>query len=543
MSALDALAAAALATPPPSLAASFVAEIAGDPAALAALLTQKLLEAIVTATPQRGSVVAETPFGTVTLATPQPLPPAALLVLRPAAQPGRAVVTVRAAAPSTASASPPPVPPTDRTVAIDIDRIVGARLLAPATPPNAPPLRSGTIIEIELYAIVLPDETAGSGAAPATAQASRGLPQEAPAETTPTEMTASPGERAASSIAQPALAAAAAPGRATATTEAAPRAAAPSSPQAPPASTPTEAPEPATPPDRPVALPARPVPADTAAAPPGAAARHSGIVLASQAGETIADTDIGLIAIPAELGAPAGSTLVFAVPREATSANPPPAADAPPLPREIADRLGAALEAPQDSAPTATPSFAEALQPTAPARVVAALLTFAAAIRGDVPSPVAALAERARAAGDAEAARALGAAAEELHDFSTRSPSASLQPILVPMMEGGLVQPLTLFLPRDGGQGRPGDDPSARFALEIELSLFGPLQLDGLVRQRRFDLILRSRDALPPELRAELATAFGDSLEAAGFTGEIAFSAGARFPIAIARQRALSIVL
>jgi hypothetical protein len=105
-------------------------------------------------------------------------------------------------------------------------------------------------------------------------------------------------------------------------------------------------------------------------------------------------------------------------------------------------------------------------------------------------------------------------------------------------MDGPAVQMLTIYLPheRDGAGGDAGERDASRFAVEVELSRLGALQLDGLVRPKRLDLVLRSRRALPIALRQELAAGFRDSLAASGFAGEMAFAVSARFPIGTARR-------
>ena len=51
------------------------------------------------------------------------------------------------------------------------------------------------------------------------------------------------------------------------------------------------------------------------------------------------------------------------------------------------------------------------------------------------------------------------------------------------------------------------------------------MQLDGLVRDRRFDLILRTRHPLSDEMRRDIAEIFGDANGAAGHQGQISFQA------------------
>jgi len=81
------------------------------------------------------------------------------------------------------------------------------------------------------------------------------------------------------------------------------------------------------------------------------------------------------------------------------------------------------------------------------------------------------------------------------------------------------------------GEGEEGDEnPATRFVIELELSHLGGLQLDGLVQEKRFDLILRSREAIPEPMRQDLTEIMGDSLGSTGFEGSLVFEAGA-FPV------------
>ena len=102
------------------------------------------------------------------------------------------------------------------------------------------------------------------------------------------------------------------------------------------------------------------------------------------------------------------------------------------------------------------------------------------------------------------------------------------------MLDGPAVRPVRLYLKRrsDGDGRRSDSEDKARFILEFEMSRFGTMQLDGFIRQRRFDLALRSRAPLAPALRAEVRRIFHDRIAAAGFTGEIDFATVAHFDVA-----------
>jgi hypothetical protein len=98
----------------------------------------------------------------------------------------------------------------------------------------------------------------------------------------------------------------------------------------------------------------------------------------------------------------------------------------------------------------------------------------------------------------------------------------------LPLFDGQQVQPLRFFFRRGRGQGRDSEtrEAATRFIVEVELTRLGDLQLDGLVRARHFDLILRSRGALPQPMRRDIAAIFQSANEISGSDGQIAFQAG-----------------
>ena len=108
------------------------------------------------------------------------------------------------------------------------------------------------------------------------------------------------------------------------------------------------------------------------------------------------------------------------------------------------------------------------------------------------------------------------------------SPSGDWRLFFIPLLGGDQVQQLRLFL-RHGQQGSGGggggeeDDEPTRFVVELELSRLGDLQLDGLVRDKRFDLILRTRAPLPEFMRRDIAQIFQDANGATGYAGNIGF--------------------
>jgi hypothetical protein len=88
---------------------------------------------------------------------------------------------------------------------------------------------------------------------------------------------------------------------------------------------------------------------------------------------------------------------------------------------------------------------------------------------------------------------------------------------------------------RHGGGNKPGDPESkekgTRFVVEVNFAALGAFQLDGLVRAKRFDLMVRSRRAVPPSQRRELYAIFEGALAITGNSGSLEFRTMERFPV------------
>lgn len=114
---------------------------------------------------------------------------------------------------------------------------------------------------------------------------------------------------------------------------------------------------------------------------------------------------------------------------------------------------------------------------------------------------------------------------------------AEWRPLVFPFLDGEVVRALTLFSRRHGQND--GEDPAAagtRFVLEIELSRLGPMQFDGLVQGRRFDLIIRTAEALPEDMPAAIREIFTNALGPADLAGTLTFRTGAPFPFSARRE-------
>lgn len=68
-----------------------------------------------------------------------------------------------------------------------------------------------------------------------------------------------------------------------------------------------------------------------------------------------------------------------------------------------------------------------------------------------------------------------------------------------------------------------GGGKSTRFILNLALSRMGALQLDGYIQKKSFDIILRTEDKLPFDMRQELMKRFAEGLDQVQMQGGISF--------------------
>jgi hypothetical protein len=111
---------------------------------------------------------------------------------------------------------------------------------------------------------------------------------------------------------------------------------------------------------------------------------------------------------------------------------------------------------------------------------------------------------------------------------------------LVPFHDGQQLQQIQLFTRRhkQNGGDAEGDDITARFVFDVELTRLGRIQLDGLAGDKRFDLMVRSRTPLTEEMRRHITLLFGAAREEGGFQGEIGFQTVSEFPVEPLEDRA-----
>jgi hypothetical protein len=268
---------------------------------------------------------------------------------------------------------------------------------------------------------------------------------------------------------------------------------------------------------------APPLPGDTPAA---AEPILSATVAPGPSGETVLDTPIGLLTLDRRLNLPVGTALGL---QRLSLAAPDPPSEAPLAQRKNWPALDEALQVLDRAAPELAARLRSDLTPHSGAQLAGTLLFLVTALsNGSWPS------SKATAALDAAGHRALHAKLDgdvgELRQLS-QSTSGEWRIFVLPLLDGGVVRPVRLYL-RRRQPGRTPADQSSRFVLDVDLSRLGAVQLDGLVRQQRFDLVLRSHRAIPAALRQEITQVFHEASSAAGLSGDIIFTTASRFAVA-----------
>lgn len=253
------------------------------------------------------------------------------------------------------------------------------------------------------------------------------------------------------------------------------------------------------------------------------------------AGQPVVSTDRGLLVLQAHPGLPAGTRLTL-------EALPPPAPTT--LPRLAPlDPMGSrdwpalqhALDALAQSDPQSARALTSAILPQVNARLATNMALFMGIVRGGI-DPRAWIGDRgARALEAAGRGELVDRLAEDLRGLQRQAEGAAggeWRTYPLPLLHDGMMDRVVVRVRRreddeeaeaEGPERRGG---GTRFLVDVNLSRLGPIQLDGLVRPKRLDLIVRSRDALPEGLRTELRGIYAGALADLRLAGDLGFQSG-----------------
>ena len=285
----------------------------------------------------------------------------------------------------------------------------------------------------------------------------------------------------------------------------------------------------------PAAAPASAAPTVPGAAPgatPGAIQFTGTVTAVTHAGQPVLQTPLGTLTLEIRAPLQTGSRITFELPGGALAPSGPGAAGLGPAALGTLAHSWPALEETlqvlREIAPGAAAATLRDAIPHPGSRLASGLLFFLSALSGgDVTRWLSNQASQAlKSAGRDSLLSRLG------QDFGQLSRLADNQGgdwrlFFIPIHDGDQLRQLRLFL-RHGWQDRDGgdaqdDEDQTRFVVEVEMSRLGDLQLDGLVREKRLDLILRSRAPLPDFMRRDIMQIFHETNEITGNRGNIGF--------------------
>jgi hypothetical protein len=283
------------------------------------------------------------------------------------------------------------------------------------------------------------------------------------------------------------------------------------------------------------------IPAPTPNAPHVMAGR---IVGYTPTGHAVLHSPLGAIVLQGNLAVPVGTELSFAVEPMV-----PPAAAAlmsAPLPQFLLSlsrgwpslfealailRLGA-----PGGTPGATPQPELDHLPQPGPKLAAGMMAAIQALRsGNIEALLGSLGNlRGGTPEREEAVRKLRQEFGQISSQAQDKPGVDWRCCFIPLLDDGTVRQINLFYRRDKGKDRKDEDAAksgTRIIVEVDMSKMGPFQFDGLVREKRFDLMVRSHVALTPKMREDIGALFQEALTLGDYAGNLQFQKVKEFPV------------
>lgn len=252
------------------------------------------------------------------------------------------------------------------------------------------------------------------------------------------------------------------------------------------------------------------------------------------AGRTLVQTPLGTLSLPTGTPVPDGTGITLEILRSAAAGQDPASFRMAERQHTLAtfstewSSLREALDAAERTTPGAAQQLLGTTVPRPGPAFAAGILFFIAALRaGDVRSwlgdNVTGALERG---GHGEILTRIGEEFLQIGRLASEPQSNGWQTVLFPVFDGERLQQIRMYMRRHGRKAPDGDESQSggsRFVVEADLSRIGPIQLDGLVRKKQLDLILRTRNPLPEPMRSEITAIFADALTTTDLAGTVSF--------------------
>lgn len=250
----------------------------------------------------------------------------------------------------------------------------------------------------------------------------------------------------------------------------------------------------------------------------------------NQAGQVLLNTPQGLLALNLTQPLPPGTQLALELTALVRPSSPAATTIGPqPLAGVLARLQGQwpALQQTLDALRAADPALAQRVQndllPQPNGRLASTSVQFmAAAAVGSAQAWLGSEAvRRLEQQGRSDLLRALDDDFRDIGRLNQRQGDTNWQALVMPMLIGGRVEPIHIFMRRRRDPKRKQDQ--TRFIIDFNLESTGPIQFDGLVSVKHLDLILRSESTFGPAFRMDVIAIFEEAQAVTGMTGSIRF--------------------
>jgi hypothetical protein len=178
--------------------------------------------------------------------------------------------------------------------------------------------------------------------------------------------------------------------------------------------------------------------------------------------------------------------------------------------------------------PQAASSLTRTLpNPASPAQIAPAAMMFVAAVRsGDIASW---LGDRKmdliQRAGKESILRSLTQDSTQTTRTAEPASGGDWRAVPLPMFWEGEIQKVTLYMRREQEQQKQDNEEGGqtRFVFDLTLSRMGDVQLDGLLRDKRLDLVVRTQNAFSAPMQQTMRQAYTQALGSTDLSGELNF--------------------
>ncbi len=164
--------------------------------------------------------------------------------------------------------------------------------------------------------------------------------------------------------------------------------------------------------------------------------------------------------------------------------------------------------------------------PGNPAQFGPAALFFIAALRGgDLTQWIGdRAADALRRAGRGGSLTRLGQEGNTLNRLSSEPVSQDWRGLSLPLYWENRMEKITLYYRHDEGrEDKDKQGKQMRFVFDLNLNVMGKVQLDGLFRAGRLDLVVRTLTPFSSPMQAEMRHIYAEGLRETGVTGELSF--------------------